>query len=71
MEATPDPVAAERRWRVTEGVVLATVAVLGTALFWFTNLDIAAGRLFYRHGDLDPWPLAGRWLFRNVDGSAP
>jgi hypothetical protein len=71
MDAISDPIAFERQWLLREGVVLAAVAALGTALFWFTSLDIATVRPFFHPGAPDPWPMAGQWLFRVCYLSAP
>lgn len=48
------PWAVERRWRDRELLVLVVVAVLGTAVFWFTNLDIATVRPFHDPSRADP-----------------
>ena len=46
-------------WR-RGAVLLLAVAIVTTALFAFTPLDIDAARLFYDPHSPDHWPLAGR-----------
>jgi lipid A 4'-phosphatase len=46
-----------RAW-LPEALVLAALAVAGSALFALTPLDITAARYFYRAGSPDHWPLA-------------
>lgn len=49
----------QRRPWVIELAVLATVVVVPTVLFWLTDWDLAAARLFYhQENPADPWPVA-------------
>ncbi len=62
---------ATSRWRVIELTVLAILTVVGTALFWVTNLDLAAARHFHQPASSDPWPLAGQAICQVFYRSAP
>jgi lipid A 4'-phosphatase len=55
----------QRRPWLAEALTLVTLAVLITAVFAATPLDIAAARLFYRAASPGLWPLAARepWSF--------
>lgn len=71
LAASVDPDAGIRRWRKREALLLAAAALMVTALFASTDLDVRAMMPFYRPGASDPWPLAHRLLFRLFYGSAP
>jgi lipid A 4'-phosphatase len=47
-----------RRDGLPETVTLVVLAAVVTVVFAATPLDVAAARVFYRSGALDPWPLA-------------
>ncbi len=71
MNPSPGPIAAYRRYWLPELFALAALALAATVVFSATDLDIAAARLFYRPELADPWPVAGRPLWRLLYGSAP
>jgi lipid A 4'-phosphatase len=61
----------QRRPWLAEALILVALALLITALFAATPLDIAAERLFYRAAAPDRWPLAGREPWSLLYAAAP
>ncbi|MGB6485709.1 MAG: phosphatase PAP2 family protein [Steroidobacteraceae bacterium] len=57
-------------WR-RGAVLLLAAAVVATALFAFTPLDIDAARVFYHPHSLDHWPLASRMPWVALYRAAP
>ena len=52
------------RWR-QEILILLFLAVTTTLLFWFTDLDLKAAKLFYHPDNIgDVWPERHWWLWR-------
>jgi len=54
-----------------EAAVLVVVAVVATALFGFTRLDIDVAALFYHPGPNGPWPLASHLPWSLLYSLAP
>lgn len=61
----------QRRPWFAEALTLLALAVLITAVFAATPLDIAVARLFYRAASPDPWPLAAREPWSLLYAAAP
>jgi lipid A 4'-phosphatase len=57
-------------WR-RGAILLLAAAIVTTALFAFTPLDIDAAKIFYDSRSLDHWPLAGRMPWVALYRAAP
>ena len=71
MNTSSGPITAYRRYWFPELITLVAIALMATALFAFTDLDIVSIRSFYHPELSDSWPVASEPVWSLFYRSAP